>query len=214
MNQALHQNQRVLAGGEPLEEARAAMIMLHGRGAGARDILGLASYLKVEGFAFLAPQAAHSVWYPDRFMAPLQSNEPWLSSALQRVGEMLEHCREKGIPAQRTVLLGFSQGACLALEYAARNARRYGALAALSGGLIGPPEEPRNDQGHLQGTPVYLGCSDVDPHIPLERVEFSAAHLEEMGGEVKKEIFPAMGHTVMPEELDQVASLMRELARA
>ncbi|HSR49820.1 MAG TPA: phospholipase [Acidobacteriota bacterium] len=211
MNDSPHQDQVLLTAGEDLKQAHAAMIMIHGRGAPAQDILGLASHFKIDGFAYLAPQAARHSWYPDRFIAPLEANEPWLSSALRRIGQILAYCAQEEIEAERTILLGFSQGACLSLEYAARNARRYGGLAALSGGLIGPPEVRRQDQGDLEGTPVFLGCSDVDPHIPLERVEYSADHLETLGGQVTKRIYSGLGHMVIPDEIEQVRTLMRSL---
>src|ERR1051326_3723488 len=168
-----HRGQPILTAGAPLASARAAMVMMHGRGASAEDILMLSSEFAQPTFAYLAPQAAGYQWYPNRFMEPLASNEPWLSSALSVLSYMLEHVAEAGIPAERTILLAFSQGACLMLEFAARNARHYGGLAGLSGGLIGPDGTPRDYPGSLEGTPAFLGCSDVDPHIPKARVELT-----------------------------------------
>jgi predicted esterase len=204
----------MLTAGVNLNEAQAAMICVHGRGASARDILTLAGELGVPGFAFLAPQAAGNTWYPNRFLAPLESNEPWLSSALAAVEEALARVAAAGIPAERTMLLGFSQGACLALEFGARNARRYGGLVGLSGGLIGPDGTPRDYPGSLAGTPVFLGCSDADFHIPKERVEETAAALGRLGGEVTTRLYPGMGHEVNVDELEQVRGMMRALSPA
>jgi len=190
------------------------MICVHGRGASAQDILGLAAALKAPDFAFLAPQAAGNTWYPNRFVAPLESNEPWLSSALGALGEILDHVAAEGIPAERTVLLGFSQGACLALEFGARNARRYGGLVGLSGGLIGPEGTPRDYAGSLAGTPVFLGCSDVDFHVPKERVEETAQVLGALGGEVDMRLYPGMGHEVNMDEIGRVRQMLAALAAA
>jgi len=207
-----HQGQPLLTAGEPLESARAAMIMVHGRGASAEDILELTTELKQPGFAYFAPQAAGYAWYPYSFLAPLASNEPGLSSGLAVIASILERLAEAGIGAERTMLLGFSQGACLTLEFAARNARRYGGVAGLSGGLIGPDGTPRDYAGSLAGTPVFLGCSDVDPHIPKERVEESAEVLRRLGGDVTARLYPRMGHTVNREELHFVQGMMAALA--
>jgi phospholipase/carboxylesterase len=195
--------------GAPLAEATAALVMLHGRGAPAEDMLGLAGELGTSaGVAYLAPQASGFTWYPNPFLAPLESNEPWLSSALARVAGVLEDVAGAGIPPQRTLLLGFSQGACLTVEFAARNPRPYGGVVGLTGGLIGPPGTPRDYAGSLAGVPVFLGCSDRDPHIPLERVEETADVLGRMGGQVDRRIYPGMGHTVNGDELDAVRALV------
>jgi predicted esterase len=198
--------------GEPLGRARFAMLMLHGRGASAEDILSLAGELDVPGFAYLAPQAAGDTWYPNRFLAPLASNEPWLSSALAFVDDVLAQIVAAGIPPERTILLGFSQGACLALEYAARNARRYGGLMGLSGALIGPDGTPRDDAGSLAGTPVFLGCSDVDFHVPKERVEEAAGVLRSLGGDVTVRLYPNLDHTVNQDEIDFVREMLARVA--
>src|SRR5260221_5864819 len=203
--------QPVLFMGEPLGQARAAMVMVHGRGATAEDILELAVELNRTGFAYLAPQAANNSWYPQSFLAPIASNEPWLSSALDRLSTVLQRVEEGGIPRERTILLGFSQGACLALEFAARHAQRYGGVAALYGGLIGPPGTPRDYPGSLAGTPVFLGCSDRDPHIPRQRVDETAAVLKAVGAEVTERIYPAMGHTVNEDEMSFVRQLLEEV---
>ena len=206
-----HQGQPLLTAGEALEKARAAMIMIHGRGASAEDILELAAELKQPGFVFLAPQASGHAWYPNSFLAPIESNEPGLSSGLAVIAALLERVAGVGIPAERTMLLGFSQGACLMLEFAARNARRYGGVVGLSGGLIGPYGTPRDYAGSLAGTPVFLGCSDVDPHIPKERVEESAEVLRRLGGDVTARLYPRMGHMVNRDELRFVQGMMERV---
>lgn len=206
-----HLGERVLAAGTPLGKATAAMILIHGRGAPAEDILGLARELGRPDLAYLAPQATGYSWYPYSFMAPMEQNEPGLSSGLALIGHLVARLEAEGIPPERTILLGFSQGACLSLEYAARNARRFGGVAALSGGLIGPPGTPRDYPGSLDGTPVFLGCSDRDPHIPLRRVQESTEVMTRMGGEVTERIYPGMGHTVNEEEMERVRSLVAGL---
>ena len=206
-----HEGQPLLMGGEALDQAAAAMVMVHGRGASAEDILELAGELKQAGFAYLAPQAAQHSWYPNSFLAPIPSNEPGLSSGLAVIASILAQLSEVRIPAERIILLGFSQGACLTLEFAARNARRYGGLVGLSGGLIGPDATPRDYAGSLGGTPVFLGCSDSDFHIPKERVEHSAGVLQRLGGSVTKRLYPRMGHTVNRDEIRYVQGMMAAL---
>lgn len=206
-----HQGQPVLAAGEPLELTRAAMLMIHGRGATAEDILSLAGEFRQPGFTYLAPQAAAGTWYPNRFTAPLEQNEPWLSSALQVVETLFSRVVEAGVRPERIMLLGFSQGACLALEYAARNARRYGGVVGLSGGLIGPDDLQREVSGSLDGTPVFVGCSDVDFHIPRERVDHAAEVMRALGGQVTERIYPNMDHTVNQDEIDFVRGMMQSL---
>jgi len=208
-----HRGQSVFATGAPLEGAKAAMLMMHGRGASAQDILSLANELDNPGFAFLAPQAAGNTWYPNRFTAPIEQNEPWLSSALAVVGDLLSYVVNSGIATEQVILLGFSQGACLALEFAARNMHRYGGLVGLSGALIGPDESPRNYTGSLAGTPVFLGCSDVDFHIPRQRVDQAAEGLKAYGGVVTERIYPNMGHEVNQDELDFIQEMMKELVK-
>jgi predicted esterase len=206
-----HRDQPVRLAGEALIDAQVAVILAHGRGAQAEDILTLVPLLITPGAAFLAPQASGNAWYPNRFMEPIQSNEPWLSSALAFIDRTLAQILEAGIPAERTLLLGFSQGACLILEYAARNARRYGGLAGLSGGLIGPEGTPRNYRGSLDGTPVFLGCSDVDFHIPKERVDETAVVMRRLGGQVTKRLYPNMDHMVNDDEVAFVKGMLRGL---
>jgi predicted esterase len=203
-----HQGQPVLAAGAPLDQAQAAMILIHGRGATAESILDLAVVVNRPGFAYLAPQAAGNTWYPNSFLAPIPSNEPGLSSGLAVIDGLLARLAAAGLPPERTILLGFSQGACLTLEYVARHAQRYGGVAGLSGGLIGPDGTPRDYVGSLASTPIFLGCSDIDFHIPKERVEESAAVLRRMGGDVTMRLYPNMGHTVNADELAAVRTLM------
>ena len=207
-----HQGQPTRSAGEPLDRARAAMVLVHGRGASADSILELAAELAQPGFAYLAPQAAGSTWYPNSFLAPIPTNEPGLSSALRRIADLVDQIQKAGVPAERIVLLGFSQGACLTLEFAARNARRYGGVAGLSGGLIGPDGTSRTYQGSLDGTPVLLGCSDIDFHIPEARVHHTAEVLRRLGAEVDERIYPGMGHTVNQDEIDAVRAMMAAVA--
>jgi predicted esterase len=203
-----HADAPVLTTGAPLDQAVAAVLMVHGRGATAEDILGLAAELPAEGVAYLAPQAAGQTWYPYRFLEPTDRNEPYLSSALALLGRLVGRIEAGGIPAERIGLLGFSQGACLALEFAVRNPHRYGGVFGLSGGLIGPPGTAWAETGSLAATPAFLGCSDVDPHIPVARVRESAAHLEKLGALVDLRIYPGMDHTVNRDEIEAVRRLV------
>lgn len=207
----LHQGQSLLQQGKPLHEAKAAMILIHGRGATAVSILELAGVLPHPEMAYLAPQAQGNTWYPQSFLAPMPQNEPWLSSALQAVADAVATVEAAGIPAERLILGGFSQGACLASEFVARNARRYGGLLVFSGGLIGPPGTPRTYDGSLGGTPVFIGCSDVDFHIPVERVAETAVTLTNLGATVNKKIYPNMGHTIIQDEIDQAQKIVNNL---
>lgn len=188
------------------------MILLHGRGSGAREILGLAGQFHAPGMVFLAPQAAGGTWYPNRFIAPVATNEPWLTSALAMVGRLLASLEEGGISPEKVMLLGFSQGACLALEAAARAPRRYGGVVGLSGALIEEGDRPRTYAGEMQGTPVFLGCSDVDAHIPAGRLDRSAQILSGLGAAVDKRIYPGMGHTVNEDELLAMQALIDALS--
>jgi len=197
-----------MSAGVPLARADKAVIMLHGRGATAADILSLTDHFETSDLAYIAPQAPGNSWYPYSFLAPLDRNEPALSQALAMVGELIDGVGRDGVTPDRVVLLGFSQGGCLALEYAARHARRYDAVIGLSAGLIGPQDTPRDYAGSLAGTPVFLGCGDLDDHIPLERVKESAKVLRSLGGDVKERIYRGMGHGINDEELLQVKSLL------
>jgi predicted esterase len=184
------------------------MIMVHGRGASVDDMRGLAGEFHDQRLAFVAPAAAGRTWYPYSFLEPLGRNEPHLSSALRLVARAVEKAGGARLPGERVVLLGFSQGACLALEFAARNARRYGGVVGLSGGLIGPEGTPRDYTGRFDGTPVFLGCSDVDPHVPKRRVDETAAVFERLGASVTERIYPGMGHTVNAHEIGFVRSML------
>jgi predicted esterase len=203
-----HHGQPVLHSGEPLQTARAAALLVHGRGASAADILTLADALDVPGVAYLAPQAAGHTWYPNSFLAPIVSNEPGLSSGLRVIADLIAHLSDAGIPPVRTLLLGFSQGACLSLEYVARNVTHYGGVAGLSGALIGPDGTPRDYPGTLDGTPVFLGCSDVDFHIPAARVRESAEVFRRLGADVTMRLYPNMDHTVNDDELAFVRAML------
>ena len=203
-----HAGQPVLRVGPPLADARLAVIAIHGRGASAEDILGVAHETAAPDVAFFAPQAAGYTWYPYSFLSPIPQNEPYLSSALDLVAALVQDIAAQGVPPERIGIMGFSQGACLSLEFAARHARRYAAVIGLSGGLIGPPGTPREYPGTMDGTPVFLGCSDIDAHIPLERVHESATVFRGLGAVVDERIYPRMGHTVNADELRAVQSLL------
>lgn len=207
----LHLGQPVALAGSPLDRASAAMIMVHGRGATAADILALAPEFDAPDLAYLAPQAAGSTWYPNRFNTPIASNEPWLTSALRVLADVLARVAAGGIAIERTLLLGFSQGACLALEFAARHPQPYGGVIGLSGALIENGDGSRAYAGSLQGVPVFLGCSTTDPHVPRERVEQSAERLRGLGAEVELRLYPHMGHTVVT---DEIAIVRRLIGRA
>lgn len=195
-------------GGRPLREVSKALIMLHGRGAPAEDILGLASQLAVEEFALIAPQATQNTWYPYSFLAPPAQNEPWLSSALALMDAVVSDLDQSGIKSEQIYLCGFSQGACLTLEYAARRARKWGGVAAFTGGLIGDKIYPENYHGDFQGTPVFVGSSDPDPHVPVARVRETARMLESMHATVYEKIYPGMGHTINEDEIDRANRLI------
>jgi predicted esterase len=210
---SIHQGKGLFAGGAPLREAHGAMLMVHGRGATAFDILSLSHELENLNFAYIAPQAAGNVWYPNGFMSPIPSNEPWLSSALATLEGVISHI-VNFIPHERIVILGFSQGACLGLEFAARHARRYGGVVGLSGGLIGPDGTPRDYPGSFDGTPVFLGCSDVDPHIPKARVSHTEEVFTRMGATVTTRLYPGMGHTINQDEIAAVKAIMTSALHA
>lgn len=194
-----------------MEEAQAAVILLHGRGASAHDILSLAQELPQQGVCFLAPQAFGSTWYPYRFIEPLERNEPYLSSALNFVNRVLNSIPVANIPREKIMLLGFSQGACLATEFAVRAATKYGGIVGLSGGLIGPDDMSREYPGNFDQTPVFLGCSDIDPHIPKERVMETRDVFQRMGADVTMRLYPNMDHTVNRDELGYVRAMLEQL---
>jgi len=203
-----HLDQPLYGAGAALDRAAAVMILLHGRGATAADILSLSAHLTHPGLAFLAPQAENYTWYPNRFIATLAENEPYLSSALALIDRIVKQIEARGIPAEGIFLGGFSQGACLACEYVIRHPRRYGGLLAFSGGYIGPLGEPRQPRGDLGGMPAFLGCSDPDPHIPLARVEETSALLRQMGAQVTEKIYPNLGHTINEDEIKMAGKLI------
>ncbi len=208
-----HAYQPVLHAGPAPFDARLVTILLHGRGAGAEDILELSREFSATDVAYLAPQASGQTWYPYSFLAPIEQNEPGISSGFHVIAGLLQQLHQQNVPSDRVVLMGFSQGACLTLEFAARHPRRYAAVVAFSGGLIGPPGTPRNYSGGFDGTPVFIGCSDIDPHVPLDRVQESTAVFRRMGATVDERIYPRMGHTVNRDELDAVDALLSKTSQ-
>ena len=205
-----HSAQPVLQLGPDPQRARGVLVMIHGRGASAESILSLYPDLGVEDLAALAPQAAGHTWYPYSFLSPIPQNQPYLDSALRKIDSVVTGLIAGGVASDKIAILGFSQGACLTSEYVARHPRRYGAVMGLTGGLIGPPGTPRNYAGSLDGTPVFLGTSDPDPHIPFERVLETETVLTRMGAKVEVRRYEGMGHTVNEEEV----GVCRELLRA
>ncbi|MBV0903413.1 alpha/beta hydrolase [Haloarcula salina] len=206
-----HQDQQRSTAGTPLAEASAAAVLVHGRGATARSIVQMASEFQRDGLALLAPQAARNTWYPNSFLAPVEQNEPGRTSGLQAVDDAVTEATQAGIPTDRVLVLGFSQGACLASEFVARNPRRYGGLVALSGGLIGETIDESEYEGDLEATPVFVGCSDVDPHIPIERVHETRRVFERLHGDVEERIYEGMGHGVNQDEIEYVSQLVDDL---
>lgn len=204
---AVHSN-KILSAGRTLDEAEKVLIMIHGRGTDARDILSLSEYFKVRDFALIAPQAENNTWYPYSFLASQEQNEPWLSSALKLLDKVVQDVRQKGIKNEAIYLLGFSQGACLTLEFAARNAVKYGGIATFTGGLIGERIYSENYSGDFMSTPVFIGTSDPDPHVPVERVNLTAEIFRKMNAEVTLKIYKNMGHTISQDEIDSVNELL------
>lgn len=195
---------QIVQAGKALNDATKVLIMLHGRGGSAEDILGLAAHLKVEDFALLAPQATQHTWYPHSFMAPTETNEPWLSSALDTVKATVQLAEDAGISSENIFFFGFSQGACLSLEFLARNGKRYGGAAAIIGGLIGEEIDQRPYQGDFATTPIYLGTSNPDFHVPLQRVQETEKVLTQMNASVTLEVFEHIGHTIHPQQIDWI----------
>lgn len=191
----------IIIDGIPLEEAKNVLIMLHGRGSSANDILGIADHLDLDNFAIMAPQATHSTWYPKSFMAPVQENEPWLLSALTNLKEIEEELIRQGFTSENIFFFGFSQGACLTLEYITRNAKKYGGAVAIIGGLIGNKIAPKNYTTSFEGTKIFIGTSNPDVHVPLERVEETVKILREKDAEVRLEIYNGFGHGINQEEI-------------
>jgi predicted esterase len=209
-----HAGQSVAKAGPAAENADLVLLLLHGRGATAQSMLSLYDALKLEAVSALAPQAAGNSWYPQSFLAPLEANQPFLDSALGRIESLVNDLIADGIPSERIALLGFSQGACLTLEFVARHPRPYGAVMGLTGGLVGPPGTPRNYPGSLAGTPVFLGAGDPDPHVPFERVKETQAILNRMGAEVELRRYPGMPHTIDDDELEACRALLRHIIAA
>ena len=207
-----HQGQEIKTLGVPLEEATSAMIMVHKRGGRTDSILQYAQYFDAPNMVFLAPQAGGFTWYPYSFLAPIAQNEPGISSGMGVLRSLIAAVNEVGIPTEKIMLMGFSQGACLAAEFVARHAQRFGGLAVLSGGLIGPPDTPRNYLGNLENTPIFLGCSDIDFHIPKERVDESADVFTRMGATVTKRIYPGMDHIIIDDEITAVQQMIDKLS--
>lgn len=203
----MHREKTITAGKE-VAATNKVLIMLHGRGGNAADILSLSSHLDVKEFALLAPQATNNTWYPYSFLTPPIQNEPWLSSALQLIKDTVEEVMSKGVPSENIYFCGFSQGACLTLEFVARNATKYGGVAAFTGGLIGDKIYTENYKGDFQNTPVFIGTSDPDPHIPVERIYATTNILKHMNADVTEKIYTNMGHTINQDEIDQVNKLI------
>ncbi|WP_312136141.1 alpha/beta hydrolase [Sphingobacterium sp.] len=202
----MHQK-NILQGGNT-SNAKKALIMLHGRGGSAQDILSLAEHLNVKDYLLLAPQATNHTWNPHSFMAEVASNQPYLDSALALVSETVKEALSQGIEAENIYFLGFSQGACLTLEYVARHAQRYGGAVAFTGGLIGDEIYKENYQGDFAGTPIFIGTSDPDFHVPVSRVQESTRLLEEMGAQVTEKIYPGMPHTIVADEIEVVNEIV------
>jgi phospholipase/carboxylesterase len=203
-----HRDQPVRTLGARLEQAAAAVILLHGRGASAEDILGLATEMYDERVAYLAPQAADHRWYPLSFMAPIKDNEPWLSSALAKVGSIVKQAVDAGISLEHVFICGFSQGGCLSAEFAARNPARYGGVISLTGGLAGPPDVDLHHPGNFAGMPALFSSGDPDPHVPWSRVMASAEQFREMGADVQQQRYPGRPHTVLPQEIKAARELL------
>jgi phospholipase/carboxylesterase len=210
MNIDPHRDSPVRQFGKPLNEAAGAVILLHGRGGSAEDILSLSNDLFFPQLVYLAPQAAGNSWYPNSFLAPLAQNEPWLTSALRKVESTLDMAKQVGMSSDRVVIAGFSQGACLATEFVARHPQRYAALIAFTGGLIGPPGADLTHAGNLEATPVFFGSGDPDPHVPWQRVQQSAQILATMGAAVTIRRFANRPHTISAEEMDSAKQLLRD----
>ncbi|QQS34893.1 MAG: dienelactone hydrolase family protein [Ignavibacteriales bacterium] len=205
-----HKDQPVLFKGES-KSPKAGMILIHGRGADAESILTLTDLFDVKDFIYAAPQAFNNTWYPYSFLTPISDNEPGITSGLNKIKTTINSLNEKGIDTGKIFLLGFSQGACLALEYASRYPQKFGGVIGLSGGLIGPDGLERKQNGSLIKTKIFIGCSDIDPHIPLQRVHYTADFLQQAGGEVIKKIYPNLGHTINDDELHHINKIMNEV---
>jgi phospholipase/carboxylesterase len=198
----------IITAGKELTRDSTVLIMLHGRGGSAEDILSLASYLDAKDFTLLAPQATNNTWYPYSFLAPPSQNEPWLSSAFNLLKELLDELNAKEIRSQNIFFLGFSQGACLTLEFVTRNADRYGGIVAFTGGLIGDKIYNENYKGDFQNTPICIGTSNPDPHVPVERVYATTNILKDMNAHVTEKVYSNMGHTISLDEIEQANKIV------
>jgi predicted esterase len=207
----LHRLEDTLVAGSSPDTARAAVILVHGRGATPESMLPLAEAFGRKDIRYFAPRATRNTWYPNSFLAPIETNEPWLSSALSLLGALVVQLVADGFSPDRLGIVGFSQGACLTSEFIAQNARRFGMAGIFTGGLIGPPGTPRTYPGSLAGTPVFLGSSDIDPHVPLERVGETRDVLTTLGAKVDARIYPGMGHAVNDDELNAVRALLQQM---
>lgn len=206
-----HQNQQVATAGVDAEKAEVAMILIHGRGATAQSMLMFADEFQTDDIHYRAIQASGHTWYPRSFMAPKDMNEPGISSGLQAIYDQIRELNDFGVSTDKIILLGFSQGACLTTEFAARHPQKYGAVVGFSGGLIGEQIYPEKYNGSLEQTPVFLGCSDRDPHIPKERVDETEQVFKQLNADVTKRIYEGMGHTVNKDEIQFVGHLIDEL---
>ena len=203
----MHQKSIITAGNKS-GTAKKALILIHGRGGSAEDILSIAQHLYVIDYALYAPQATNASWYPQSFLMPTAQNEPWLSSALLLIKKLVEDIKNEGIKSEDIYLLGFSQGACLTLEFAARNATKYGGIIAFTGGLIGDKIYKENYSGNFENTPIFIGTSNPDMHVPVERVHASSIILQNMGALVTEKVYDNMGHTINQDEIEQVNNLI------
>jgi phospholipase/carboxylesterase len=199
---------KVIEAGLPLAKAKKALILIHGRGATAEDILSLHREFALDDFCIVAPQATNNTWYPFSFLVPVDQNEPWLSGAIDVLTTVVADITKSGIPVQQIFILGFSQGACLALEFATRFAQPWGGVVAFTGGLIGETIDPERYSGNFAGRPVFIGTSDVDPHVPLQRSEESRAVMEKLGARVTLKVYPGMGHTINVDEIERAGYLL------
>lgn len=199
---------KIFTAGKKIETASKVLIMLHGRGGDAENILSLKENLHVIDFAIIAPQAENNSWYPQSFLAPPDKNEPWLSSSLAGIKDLIITINKKNISNENIFFLGFSQGACLTLEFVARNASQYGGVVAFTGGLIGDKIYKENYKGDFQQTPFFIGCGDPDPHVPAERVNETAILLKTMGAVVTEKIYKNIGHTIIADEINQANTLI------
>ncbi len=197
----------IVVSGKKIADAKNVLILLHGRGASAHDIFSLTEYFNLSEFALIAPQATNNTWYPYPFLSPPKQNEPWLSSALNVLGEIVSDIHQQNILSPNIYFLGFSQGACLMLEFITRNAKKYGGAITFTGGLIGDKIYTENYTGDFEGTKIFMGSSDIDPHVPVERVYATTNILKDMHADVTEKIYTNMGHTINEDEIQTANSL-------